>query len=153
MIPITVPGFPGNDCRPLVLSRPNFVAAYICRRCETANINISFSSFIPATHVRFLRHRNPICRSTPARRDGAGCFSHRANMAGDELRKGQRRAVACVDLVYIGRKKKRRQVPSIAPYHPGSLRFHHLCSSSVTQLACMMSSDWKSYGVMSGSHC
>ena len=31
-------------------------------------------------------------------------------MADDELRKGQRRAVACVDLLYIGRKKKRRHL-------------------------------------------
>ena len=46
-------------------------------------------------------------------------------MADDELRKGQRGAVACVDLIYR-RKKRRRLLSSIAPHHPGSLRFHPL---------------------------
>ena len=81
-----------------MLPRPNFVAAEICRRCEATHITFPFTRIVGTS--QFLRDRNPIYQSIPARRDAAGCFSHRENMADDELRKGQKDAAACVDLVY-----------------------------------------------------
>ena len=74
-------------------------------------------------------------------------------MADDELRKGQRGAVACVDLIYRRKKRRRLLCPLSRLIIQVLYGFTPSGSSSVTQLACMMSSDWKSYGIMSGSHC
>ena len=81
-------------------------------------------------------------------------------MADDKLRKGQRGAVGCVDLL-IYRSLEEEEALTTSRliiqvlFSSSWLRFHHLCSSSVTQLACMMSADGKSYDVMSrsGSRC
>ena len=154
MIPITVPGFPGNDCRPLVLSRPN-----LWRPTFVAGVRRQISTF--RSPLLFLRHMFAFCGIGIPFAEAPGT-SWRCRLLFSPGKHGWWRAEkgtkessgVCWSRIYRSEEEASTGLLyRIAPYHPGSLRFHHLCSSSVTQLACMMSSDWKSYGVMSGSHC